>query len=250
MSIKFYKYSNLALVQNKLNTDITTDDFIYSKDGNLILNKVIYKLVPEPNKDASNNYKGGQCLITKSDGTIEWGDVSVSVDDQLTETSTNPVSSKAIYKVITDNEKVVSAALNDLNTRVDNKVDKDGTKKLSTNDYTNSDKAIVKSHEVLYDYIHCTSVDEIPKNGTAYVDGKYLVDKNISGSHNSYYTIVSGGSIVNEVAVPEGTIYYLKNGEVWKAQSVAPWLAIRHYETLTFYTTSGETIIKKVLVND
>ena len=81
MSIKFYKYPNLALVQNKLNTDITTDDFICSKDGNLILNKVIYKLVPEPNKDALNNYKEGQCLITKSDGTIEWGDVSVSVDD-------------------------------------------------------------------------------------------------------------------------------------------------------------------------
>lgn len=250
MSIKFYKYSNLALVQNKFNTDITTDDFIYSKDGNLILNKVIYKLVPEPNKDASNNYKGGQCLITKSDGTIEWGDVSVSVDDKLTETSTNPVSSKAIYKVITDNEKAVSTSLTNLNTRVDKKVDKDGTKKLSTNDYTNTDKAIVKSHEVLYDYIHCTSVDEIPKNGTAYADGKYLVDKNISGVHDSYYTVVAGGSIVNEVVVPEGTIYYLKNGEVWKGQDREPWLPIRHYETLTFYTTSGETITKKVLVND
>nr|DAD59400.1 MAG TPA: hypothetical protein [Bacteriophage sp.] len=140
--------------------------------------------------------------------------------------------------------------MTNLSTRVDKKVDKDGTKKLSTNDYTNTDKAIVKSHEVLYDYIHCTSVDEIPKRGTAYADGKYLVDKNISGAHNSYYTVVSGGSIVNEIAVPEGTIYYLKNGEVWKAQNAAPWLAIRHYETLTFYTTSGETIIKKVLVND
>lgn len=335
MSIKFYKYLNLPLVQNKLNSDITADDIIYSKDGNLVLDKVIYKLVPQVNKDDSGNYKEGQCLITKSDGTIEWGDVSV--DDELTETSTNPVSSKAIYKVVVDNEQVVAAALNDLNTRVakqeengvkiwnsldaidcsntgikagdiiylnpytysvvfwdyenknglvvsnednqqilkvlqctqnntvtmsdainlstvktslDNKVDKDGSKKLSTNDYTNSDKNIVQSHELLYDYIHCASVSEIPKNGTSYVDGKYLVDENNSGVTNSYYTVVAGGSIVNEVAVPEGTKYYLKNGEIWESQEQLSWKSVRHWETLTFYLAMGGVITKKVLVND
>lgn len=337
MSIKFYKYLNLSLVQNKLNTDITADDIIYSKDGNLVLDKVIYKLVPQTNKDSSGNYKEGQCLITKSDGSIEWGDVSVSVDDELTETSTNPVSSKALYKIIVENEQVVAAALNNLDTRVtkqeengikiwesldsidtsqstgikagdiiyispytysvvfwdyenqnglivsnendqqilkilqntlsgitvsdainlstlktslDNKVDKDGSKKLSTNDYTTLDKNIVQSHELLYDYIHCTSVDEIPKDGTAYVNGSYLVDKNINGTTNSYYTVVSGGSIVNEIAVVEGTKYYLKNGEIWEAQDQLSWKSIRHWEALTFYMTNGGIITKKVLVND
>ena len=43
---------------------------------------------------------------------------SVVVDDTITPESSNPVTSKAIYKAMESNEKVAAAALNDLNNRM------------------------------------------------------------------------------------------------------------------------------------
>jgi hypothetical protein len=82
--------------------------------------------------------KGSFTLNQSTDTTITIDDVVT--DSTVTENSTNPVQSGAVYKIIKDNEEVTAGALNVLNSSIGNKVNKETGKVLSSNDYTTAEK--------------------------------------------------------------------------------------------------------------
>jgi len=108
---------------------------------------------------AINNNDTEPCLFIKTNGgNIEEfiGKTTINSSLLLKENISNKViaftsgctdeqypSAKLVYDTITDNERVVAAAINDLNT---NKVDKVAGKGLSTNDFTNEAKIAVSAN--------------------------------------------------------------------------------------------------------
>ena len=107
-------------------------------------------------------------ILTGEDPTdIEnWHDIT-EVDEVPTEDSTNPVTSGGVYTFVTQ-------GLND-------KVDKESGKGLSTNDYTNADKAEVATIDDKYPKawdVELTQAEYDALPNTKYVDGKnyYITD--------------------------------------------------------------------------
>ena len=88
--------------------------------------------------------------------------VSIDVDDHMDSASTNPVQNKVLWKVIADDEKVTSAALNNLN---DNKADKSYVDAAITgvtidvDDQLDSASTNPVENRVVYDAINNITID-------------------------------------------------------------------------------------------
>ncbi len=109
--------------------EITVDAELNSESTNPIQNKAVYEAIKEnkyslPKASASTlgGVKVGSGLTVDADGTLSATGTDVTIDSALSSSSTNPVQNK-----------VVNSALND-------KVDKEDGKVLSSNDYTAAEK--------------------------------------------------------------------------------------------------------------
>jgi hypothetical protein len=95
---------------------ITNDELAISAALNALNDSKLGDIVTSGSGNVVTNIENvsGETIVT-------FGEVDATVDSALTSSSTNAVESRAIYKVIWEDEKVISAAFNDLNERkVDN----------------------------------------------------------------------------------------------------------------------------------
>ena len=81
--------------------------------------------LPEATADTLGGVKVGANLSIGADGTLSADAQQIAVDEELSDTSTNPVQNKIIYK-----------ALGEKDTAIAKKVDKETGKGLSSNDFT------------------------------------------------------------------------------------------------------------------
>ena len=122
------------------------------------------------------NYKDGdEALFIKNDNdeivefvskefiTSAISAVTITVDSGLSLTSENPVENRAISNAIKDNEEVVSAALNDLNTRVNQKQD---TLVSGTNIKTVNNNSLLGSGNLTIQTGETNVIEGITVNGT------------------------------------------------------------------------------------
>lgn len=96
-------------------------------DGELTTYDLLFATGETPSTSQTLN----SVLFDEEDGVVSG---SIVVDEELDDESTNPLSNRAITKVIIEDEKVIAEALNDLNSRISSVADADisGTGVIST----------------------------------------------------------------------------------------------------------------------
>ena len=97
---------------------IDVDSELDTGSTNPVANSAITKVISEDEKVISaafNDLESRKADKTYVDDAVS--SITIDVDSELDSASTNPVENRAIWEVIVENEEVISAAFNDLETR-------------------------------------------------------------------------------------------------------------------------------------
>ena len=129
------EYQNLPTATTTQYGVVLVDDHLDSASTNPVENRVLWQIITDDEEVTSaalndlNDRKADKEYVDNAVSSI-----TIDVDSQLDSASTNPVENRAIWKVINDDELVVSAALNHLNnTKADKEYVDDAIDELNQN---------------------------------------------------------------------------------------------------------------------
>ena len=160
--------------------------------------------------------------------------LNVDCDDSLSETSVNPVQNKVITKTITDNERLVAAALNDLDFRIT---------LMESTDVTIDTSNLVTKEEFntllnIDSALSSTSTNPVQnKVVTAAINNKAdktYVDEAVANSLVNNEEVMN---LINEVIVDEEVLAHALNDLNKRLKGGSSESGV-----VTFYVPSGETI--------
>jgi hypothetical protein len=131
----------------------------------------------------NSKYTGAEveALLDKMDG-VEEGATKVTVDSELSSTSTNPVQNKAVTQTLTTG---ISSLSSQVAEELEKKVDKVSGKQLSTNDYTTAEKTKLSG---IAEGANKTVVDTALSSSSANPVQNKVINTALAGKANASHT--------------------------------------------------------------